>query len=228
MRRAPSALAVLALALPALAHQAPAHDAPAAIEFALPAPGSYRLPPIQAAPEGEVLESSGEARALSAYTRGRITLLGLVYTRCSDPDGCPLATWAFSEVRALLRSDPALERRVRLLTLSFDPDHDRPAVLAAYARRVKGARGGADWRFVTARSRESLAPLLEGFGQDLRVASDSRSAPGSEAFTHTLKVFLVDPAGAVREIYSTAYLMPRMIVNDMRTLDLERGARPAR
>ena len=37
-----------------------------------------------------------------------------------------------------------------------------------------------------------------------------------------LKVFLIDPAGNVREIYSTAYLMPRMIVNDMRTLDLLR------
>jgi hypothetical protein len=32
----------------------------------------------------------------------------------------------------------------------------------------------------------------------------------------------------VREIYSTAYLMPRMIVNDIRTLDLERAAPPAR
>ena len=52
------------------------------------------------------------------------------------------------------------------------------------------------------------------------------AAPGTEEFTHTLKVFLVDPAGVVREIYSTAYLMPRMIVNDMRTLALE--GRPTR
>ena len=217
MRQRLSALGVaLALSLPALAHEAPAE-----LDFALPAPGSYRLPAIQVAPDGDVVESTGKAGALSAYTRGRITLVGLVYTRCTDPDGCPLATWAFSEVRLLLRSDRALERRVRLVSLSFDPDHDTPAVLAAYARRSKGTRPGAEWRFVTARSREALARVLEGFGQDLRVAADSSAAPGTEEFAHTLKVFLVDPAGAVREIYSTAYLMPRMIVNDIRTLDLE-------
>jgi len=31
-------------------------------------------------------------------------------------------------------------------------------------------------------------------------------------------VFLLDASGQVREIYSTAYLMPQMIVNDIRTL----------
>ena len=87
--------------------------------------------------------------------------------------------------------------------------------------QVRGARG-PEWRFVTTRSPEALAPILEGFGQDLRVASGSRARPGTEEFTHTLKVFLIDPAGAVREIYSTAFLMPEMIVNDMATLDQER------
>ncbi|HEX4943952.1 MAG TPA: hypothetical protein VFV55_06330, partial [Usitatibacteraceae bacterium] len=100
-----------------------------------------------------------------------------------------------------------------------------------------GARGrakGADWHFLTTRSTRALVPILDGFGQDLRVDSDSRAAPGTEEFTHTLQVFLIDPRGMVREIYSTAYLMPAMIVNDIRTLALEppapRGRRtpPAR
>jgi cytochrome oxidase Cu insertion factor (SCO1/SenC/PrrC family) len=54
--------------------------------------------------------------------------------------------------------------------------------------------------------------------QDLRVAADSRARPGTEEFTHTLKVFLIDAEGQVREIYSSGYLVPQMIVNDMRTL----------
>ena len=52
--------------------------------------------------------------------------------------------------------------------------------------------------------------------------ADSTAVPGTEEFTHTLKVFLIDPEGRVREIYSTGYLMPRMIVNDIRTLARER------
>ena len=211
--------ALLALALPVGAHTAPA---PASLDFVPPAAGTYPLPPIQVAPQGDVLDTAGRRRSLSEFTRGRITLLGLIYTRCADPEGCPRSTWAFSEVRALLREDPALQARTRLVSVSFDPVHDRPRVLGAYAARSGGSRRGADWHFLTAPSPRALAPILDGFGQDLRVAAESRAVPGTEEFTHSLKVFLIDPAGRVREIYSTAYLMPLMILNDIRTLDGER------
>jgi hypothetical protein len=39
-----------------------------------------------------------------------------------------------------------------------------------------------------------------------------------------LKVFLIDPRGVVREIYSTAYLYPEVVVADIETLRLERAA----
>jgi len=210
---------VLALALPAAAHTGA--EPAAALDFTPPPVGTYQLPPIQPAPDGEVVDAGGRVHRLADYTRGRITLLGLVYTRCADPEGCPVATWAFGSVRTLLRGDPALERRVRLVTLSFDPDHDNAKVMQAYARRSGGGRAGAEWHFLTTPSRRALAPILEGLGQDLRVAADSRAVPGTEEFTHTLKVFLIDPEARVREIYSTGYLMPRMIVNDMRTLARE-------
>ena len=152
-------------------------------------------------------------------------MLGLVYTRCNDKEGCPLATWAFSAVRNLLREDRALEVRVRLVTLSFDPVHDVPATMQAYAKRMRATGPGARWNFLTTGSRDALEPILEGFGQDLRVAADSNAVPGTEEFSHTLKVFLIDPEGRVREIYSTAWLMPKMIVNDIRTLEAERLTR---
>lgn len=225
MRRLPEALIAVALALPAAAH--PGHAPVRDTGFIPPAPGSYNLPPIQPAPEGEVLDLSGRAMPLAALTRARITLLGLVYTRCADPDACPRATWAFSSVRAMLRDD-RLAARVRLVTLSFDPAHDTPPVLARYAARVRG-RGAPEWRFVTTRSHEALAPILDGFGQDLRVAADSLAVPGTEEFTHTLKVFLIDPEGMVREIYSGAYLVPQIIVNDIKTVAASlRGAAAAK
>jgi cytochrome oxidase Cu insertion factor (SCO1/SenC/PrrC family) len=214
--------ALWALAFPAVAHH-PGEEAaqvPAA-PFVVPAAGTYSLPPIQPAPDGEVIDTSGYFRTLAEVTRGRISLLGLVYTRCADAEACPRATWAFSAVRRLLREDPALERRVRLVTLSFDPVHDQVEVLAAYAQRSRGARGGAEWHFLTTPSKRALAPILDGLGQDLQVAADSNAAPGTEDFTHALKVFLIDPEGRVREIYSTAYLVPQVIVNDMKTLASE-------
>lgn len=222
MRRIAETLLLAALANPAAAHNA-ARDAGTALDFVAPPAGSYRLPPIQASPEGEVLDDSGRMRRLSEFTHGRITVLGLVYTRCADAEACPRATWAFSELRRLLRADPPLQARVRLVTLSFDPLHDRPEVMAAFGARSRGSPRGAEWSFVTTRSPGALGPILEGFGQDLSVATGSPDVPGTQEFTHTLKVFLLDADGRVREIYSTAYLMPRMIVNDVRTLDRERA-----
>ena len=35
---------------------------------------------------------------------------------------------------------------------------------------------------------------------------------------HMLKVFLIDPEGWVREIYSTAFLTPESLLNDARTI----------
>jgi cytochrome oxidase Cu insertion factor (SCO1/SenC/PrrC family) len=216
------AAAALATGLAAHGHTQPAPSAPL---FEPPAPGTYELAVIQAAPDGDVLDTKGRAHRLSEFTRGGYTLLGLVYTRCSDPDGCPVATWAFSSVRRLLREDPALERQVRLVTLSFDPAHDVPAVMARYASRMGGMKPGAEWHFLTTASRAALSAILEDLAQDLRVASGSRARPGTEAFTHTLKAFLIDPEGRVREIYSNAWLIPGMIVNDIRTLEMERLTR---
>lgn len=212
-----AAAATLLLAAGVAAHDVPAPVAdPPTGAFAPPAPGTYRLPPIALTARGTVLDESGRAHELARLTRGRITLLGLVYTHCDDPDGCPRATWAFSRVRAMLREDPSLEARVRLASLSFDPRNDTPAVMADYAAQVRGNDPGAEWRFLTTRSPAAATTILEGLDQDATPARGS-----ADAFQHTVKIYLFDPRGRVREIYSSAYLVPEMIVNDMRTLALE-------
>jgi protein SCO1/2 len=61
------------------------------LDFEPPAAGTYTLHRIMAAPDGEVLDVDGRPHRLRQFTRERITLLGLVYTTCADPDGCPLA-----------------------------------------------------------------------------------------------------------------------------------------
>ena len=222
MRVLRAALAGLLLAASA---SAPAHGVAVGVEpaaFTPPEAGTYALARILAVPDATVRDTDGRARSLRELSRGRLTLLGLVYTRCEDPEGCPLATWAFSAVRGRLRAEPALEARVRMVSLSFDPAHDLPQVMARYARRAGARQPGAEWIFLTADSRRALEPILEGLGQDLRVPTGARR--GTTAFSHTLKVFLVDDAGDVREIYSGAWLFPEMIVNDLRTLAMEAPA----
>jgi cytochrome oxidase Cu insertion factor (SCO1/SenC/PrrC family) len=193
-----------------------------ALEFEPPAPGSYVLHRIMPAPDGRVVGLSGKTEPLSRYTRGSITLLGFIYTTCADPDGCPLAYRVFEALQESIESTPRLHGKVRFVTLSFDPARDTPEVMRSYAgSRALDKGSGLRWYFLTTRSARELEPLVEGFGQDVVTVVDRSSGKPRRELAHVLKVFLIDPAGDVREIYSSMFLHPQSVLNDIETLLLE-------
>jgi cytochrome oxidase Cu insertion factor (SCO1/SenC/PrrC family) len=193
-----------------------------ALDFEPPSPGSYTLHRIMRAPDGEVLGVDGRARRLSEFTRERITLLGFIYTTCIDPEGCPLAYRVFDALARTIVAAPAVRQSVRFVTLSFDPARDSPDVMGRYAgSRLRQESGGLPWYFLTTRSARELMPLVEGFGQDVRYTVDRSSGTPRRELSHVLKVFLIDRAGFVREIYSSTFLHPRTVLNDIETLRRE-------
>jgi protein SCO1 len=217
-------LLALALAL-SLAGQAADPPRPP-LDFTPPAPGTYALHRIMRAPDGPVLAVDGSVRKLSQFTRERITLLGFIYTTCMDPEGCPLAYRVFESVKDELQATPALHGQVQLVTLSFDPARDSPQVMKRYAGSRRDEEGGVRWYFLTPPSVADLMPLVEGFGQDVRYSIDRSSGRPVRQLSHVLKVFLIDRAGDVREIYTSVFLHPQSILNDIRTLLLEAGGGP--
>lgn len=188
----------------------------------LPAPGTYQLPALMRAPDGEVLDSDGRPQRLHRLLAGRLSVLSFMYTYCRDADGCPLAWQAMEVVRASLLDDAALAGTAQLVSLSFDPTNDTPEQMALAARdRARDAR--VRWRFLTTASVARLMPLLDGFGQAVSVETDARGR-ATRTLNHLLKMFLVDRALQVREIYGVATLAPEAIVNDLRTLQREPAA----
>lgn len=184
----------------------------------LPAPGSYVLHPIQPTPEASLLDAQGRRTPLSVYARGAVTALGFFYSRCADPLGCPVAWSTFEETRRQAEADPLLKGRLRLLFVSLDPARDAPSVMRMLEREEK--RGDVPWIFLTGASEAEMTPLLAAMGQDLDYETD-RAGERTGAINHMLKVFLIDPQGWVREIYSTAFLTPEGLLNDARTLAME-------
>lgn len=216
--------------------QAGGHEAAPlpALDFVPPPAGSYTLQRIMAAPDGQVLGIDGRPQRLARFTRGSITLLGFIYTSCSDPDGCPLAYRVFDTLKERILATPALRGQLRFVTLSFDPARDSPGVMRRYAgSRVTQVGESGDgrslpWYFLTTCSARELLPLVEGFGQDLRYVIDPARRRPRRELAHVLKVFLIDRGGFVREIYSSAFLHPQTVLNDIETLLIEAAdARPA-
>ena len=102
-----------------------------------------------------------------------------------------------------------------LLTISFDAERDTPAQLTKYARAFD-----ADpeiWRFMTAPSERVLDELLRSYGQDRAAVYDERGR-FTGRYRHVLKVFLVDRDGQIRNVYSTGFLVPQVVVNDIKTI----------
>jgi cytochrome oxidase Cu insertion factor (SCO1/SenC/PrrC family) len=183
-------------------------------EYVPPAPGSYRLPPIDEVSDHPLVGSDGRATTLYALTRGRPTVVAFVYTTCAEATGCPVSMGVLHRLDALLAADPALRAAVRLLTVSFDPERDTPERLAT-VRDAHAPR--SDWAFATAPDSARLEPLLADFGQPVaRLHFDDGTWTGQ--YRHVLKVFLLDGRHRVRNVYSTGFLHPELILNDVRTV----------
>lgn len=188
------------------------------LSYEAPAPGTYRLPPIMPAADGRVLREDATPAHLFDLMGDRLVLLSFVYTRCTDVNGCPLAKAVFHLVRARLKEHPDLAGATRLVSLSFDPDNDTPEAMRAYRPKVEDDR--VEWRFLTTRDRADLQPILDGYGQYTLREYDEHGAYTGE-FAHLLRVFLIDRERRIRNIYSTGFLHPDILVNDLETLLLE-------
>lgn len=179
-----------------------------------PAPGTYELPPIDTVSDHPMLDAGGRATTLATEIGDRIAIVSFIYGSCAEVAGCPLSTAALHRLDRLLADDPDLTGDVVLVTISFDPERDTPARLAAM-RTGHTPRG--DWRFLTSRDEAQLAPLLADFGQTVsKLRWDDGTWTG--VFRHVLKVFLLDRERRVRNVYSAGFLHPALLLNDARTV----------
>ena len=219
--RAFALLAATAVSQAAAAHEPrPGILAPGwgILSYEAPAPGTYRLPPIMDAADGRVLREDATPANLFDLMGDRLVLLSFVYTRCTDANGCPLAKAVFHLVRSRLKERPDLAGAARLISMSFDPDNDTPEAMRAYGPREDG--GEVEWVLLTTGGRSDLEPILDGYGQHtLREYDHSGEYTGE--FAHLLRVFLIDRERRVRNIYSTGFLHPDILMNDLETLLLE-------
>jgi cytochrome oxidase Cu insertion factor (SCO1/SenC/PrrC family) len=194
-------------------------------DYPAPQPGTYELPPIQKAADGRVLEADGKARKLLDIARGRVTVLSFIYTRCADPRACPFASGVLYRVHEASKGDPVLAENLRLLTFSFDPEHDTPQVMAKYGDGFRAKDEGADWRFLTTASAKDLEPILAAYGQ--RVDRKKNAEDPLGPLSHISRVYLIDRNQKIRNIYSFGLLDPRLLLADVRTLLLEEGIQAA-
>ena len=209
--------------LPAMAQQKTAEPQVLApgwteLEFEPPEAGSYQLPPMGMAGDGNVLDSSGRATTLHKLMGDKVVVMSFIYSSCSDANGCPLATHVLERLQDQLLKDPGKGQGVRFISLSFDPRQDTPEVMQRYGRPY--ISGDFDWRFLTTSGKSELEPVLKVYGQS--IVRDPNGADGEAGnISHVLRVFLIDRRKQIRNIFSASYLHADTMLNDIRTLQME-------
>jgi protein SCO1 len=123
--------------------------------------------------------------------RGAPWVADFIFTRCGGV--CPRMT---ERVARLARSAPP---GTRFVSVTVDPAHDTPEVLARYAADF-GA--GPDWWFLTG-PRDALYRLaVDGFKLEaMEIPKDEQGADGP--FLHSSKLALVDATSRVRGYYDS-------------------------
>ncbi|RBP39167.1 protein SCO1/2 [Roseimicrobium gellanilyticum] len=218
--------------LVALLHVQPADPEPSPLlkrspwrDYEAPQPGTYTLPVVKEAADGEVLDSRGHSLRLGEAFKGRVTVMSFIYTRCADATACPYATGILNELHRISTTDAELAKDVGLVSMSFDPVADTPQRMAEYAKVMAGRKQGSPWRFLTTASPAALEPILKAYDQAVSVKKNPADPAGP--LNHTLRVYLIDREGRIRNIYSSGTLDLRLVLADVRTLLREAPARPS-
>jgi protein SCO1 len=172
--------------------------------------------PGEKVPDFALTNQDGKQIHLSSF-EGHVLLVTFIYTRCPFPTFCPLVSRNFAEVYAETRKNPALDSKVRLLTISFDPEHDTPKVLRVYGGSFEDVTGAIPfdrWEFAVP-SQADLKKIADYFGVFF-------TSSGGQ-IVHSLSTTVISPAGTVYKWYEDNQWTPSELVADA-TAALEQDA----
>ena len=148
-----------------------------------------------AVPEFALVNQDGKIIHLSSY-HGKVLLVTFIYTRCPLPDFCPRMNENFHAVQKLLQEVPGATERAEFLSISFDPEHDTPAVLKHYASLYKKSAASEksfDWQFAVPAAKD-LPGIAQFFGLVYQ--------PEQAQIVHSLSTTVIGPDGKVQKWYA--------------------------
>ena len=166
---------------------------------------SQRLPDRgETVPNFAFVNQDGKPIHIRDYL-GKTLLVTFIYTRCPLPDFCPRLNEEFRQIQSILRENPNSLKKTAFLSISFDPEHDTPAVLKRYAsiynRPVKDG-AASDWQFAVPAVKD-LPEIAYFFGLVYQ--------PDKAQIVHSLSTTLVGPTGKIENYYHDNQWTPAQV-----------------
>jgi protein SCO1/2 len=172
--------------------------------------GVKYLSPGDQVPNQAFVNQDGGAVDFNSIRGNRAMAVTFIYTKCPIPTFCPAMDRQFAETQGLIKQK-GLAGKAALLSVSFDPKNDTPAVLKQHAKEL-----GADpavWTFATGDRDE-----IDRFASSLLLTLVRNQAPNPEEIGHTLRTTVVDKNGRIAKSYSGADWTPAELVAELERL----------
>jgi protein SCO1 len=150
--------------------------------------------PGDAVPDFKLTNQNGATIHFKQFL-GKPLLITFIYTRCPFPDYCVRMSHNFSEVMQELQKDPKAFAQAQLLSISIDPDRDKPADLRTYGESYVGQIDPKfqHWQFASG-TPDEVRKAADFFG----LAYNTKDGQ----IVHNLSTVLIGPDGKVRKVYS--------------------------
>jgi protein SCO1/2 len=148
-------------------------------------------------------DQDGKPVTLETF-RGHPFVVTFIFTRCPLPNFCPRMSQNFAELQKAIQTSSGPLASTRLLSISFDPEHDTPEVLREYARH-----DGADfatWTFATGTTAE-IRRLTKTFSVLVQ--------PESGTISHSLATALIDRDGKIAKIWRGNSWTPAEVMSEL-------------
>lgn len=172
------------------------------IDYHVPSPGD-------AVPDFKLRNEMGREIQLSQF-RGKNLLITFIYTRCPLPNFCPLMTRNFAAINSALQTDAKVYQKTHLLCVSFDPEHDTPAVLRAYGAQYLGSESPQAFSHL-----EFAVPPKAELPKMAQYFDVGMSGGPNGTITHTLSTTLINAQGKVDKFYPDNTWTPQQVIGDL-------------
>jgi protein SCO1/2 len=113
--------------------------------------------------------------------------------------------------RQLKSADPAVYGKLQMLSLSIDPEFDKPAVLKNYGKSFAGTVDPTftHWQFGSANPKDTR-DFANYFGLSYEKEQDQ--------IVHSLRTALIDPSGKIAALYNGNDWKPDDVIRDLKNM----------
>lgn len=166
----------------------------------------------KALPDLSLTNQEGRRFTFEDY-RGKALAITFIYRECPLPEYCIKMSRQFADMANQIAEDPETKDKIRLLSISFDPERDTPEKLKQYGLGYLGKDPKDDltvWNLAVGTDKEVRA-VADFFG--LKYETD---AADKTQINHSLVTAVIAPDGEVTRVFSGGRWTPDDVLAELK------------